>query len=104
MWLVLLLGIAAACGRNDEYVVGAACAANADCAERCERGEDFPRGTCTVECRSDRDCPQGTSCIDREGGMCLVSCIDPFDCREGYTCKARRNRGHRGDSLVCLGR
>ncbi len=95
----------AACGGGVGFygeVVGGSCSANRDCEERCLTGGDFPQGTCTVSCSSDSDCPSGTYCIRKEGGVCLLGCRDPSDCRDRYSCKAERNEGHGGDSLVCI--
>ncbi len=97
-----------ACGDDDEGVglngglVGGACRDHYDCAERCLGGGDFPSGTCSINCRDDRDCPSGTYCVERAGGVCLLSCERPSHCRPGYNCKAIDNAGHGGDSLVCI--
>ncbi len=104
IWLVSL-GLAG-CGDDvggDGELVGAPCAARADCAERCVTGGDFPQGVCSASCSTDDDCPSGTRCIDKEGGICLLACDRPADCRGGYTCKGVTNQGHGGDSLVCIG-
>lgn len=98
----------AACG-DDEFVgpyglVGGPCGDAFDCAPGldCERGGDFPQGTCTLPCRGHYDCPVGTACADVAGGVCLVACSTKFDCRVGYDCKAKRSRGGGGESLVCV--
>ncbi len=87
---------------NEGVTVGGSCANNDDCDERCVSGGDYPQGTCTVACDVDEDCPADTYCIDKEGGICLLGCSLPSDCRGGYTCKGEENRGHGGDSLVCI--
>lgn len=96
----------AGCGDDDVGLdgdgVGGACQDERDCAYRCQEGGDFPHGTCTVPCNVDDDCPIGTYCIDKEGGICLLGCEHPEDCRDEYTCKGEDNRGHGGDSLVCI--
>jgi hypothetical protein len=92
-----------ACGGDDDVdLVGGECSSSADCEYRCQEGGDFPDGTCTLPCNIDDDCPVGTACIEKEGGICLVGCELPEDCRPGYTCKGEENRGHGGDSLVCI--
>lgn len=97
---------AAACGSDgvgiDGALVGGSCDENSDCDEECLRGGDFPEGTCSVSCRDDSQCPDGSNCIDKEGGICLLTCERPSDCRGGYTCKGEENEGHGGDSLVCI--
>lgn len=95
-----------ACGGDEGVglnggVVGGSCQDNRDCDERCLSSGDYPQGTCTLSCASDRDCPGGTYCIDEDGGVCLLACDVPSDCRSGYTCKGKENAEHGGDSLVC---
>lgn len=101
---LLLLG--GACGDDgvgsDGALVGAACQSTNDCDERCLTGGDYPQGMCTASCSSDGDCPDGTNCIDKEGGVCMLACDLPSDCRGGYTCKGEDNKGHAGESLVCF--
>jgi hypothetical protein len=106
MMIVLTLGLTAlvACNSgvgNDGDLVGGPCVSNADCEERCLTGGDYPQGTCSVSCTTDRDCPDTTYCIDKEGGTCMLGCNLPSDCRNGYTCKGKDNNGHGGESLVC---
>jgi hypothetical protein len=83
-------------------VVGGPCASNGDCEYRCQTGGDFPQGTCIKPCNTDDDCPGGSHCIDRDGGICLLACDRPADCRREYNCEGKENRGHGGDSLVCI--
>lgn len=98
--------LVAACGPDavgsEGVLVGGSCAGAGDCDQRCQTGGDFPGGTCTVSCSTDADCPDGTHCIDKEGGICLVACTLPEDCRREYNCEGQSNRGHGGDSLVCI--
>lgn len=103
---VLLLP-ALGCGDDDfnpYAIVGGACRDAFDCAPGvdCERGGDFPDGTCTLPCRSHRDCPGGTACVDVRGGLCLIACTNDLHCRERYACRARDSRGERGESFVCI--
>jgi hypothetical protein len=98
--LLALIG----CGEDvghDGTLVGGPCSGAADCEFRCLTGGDYPQGTCSLPCNTDRDCPSGTHCIDKDGGMCLLACTVPSDCRFDYNCKGEKNRGHGGDSLVC---
>jgi hypothetical protein len=83
-------------------LVGGSCGDDRDCEEDCVRTGDFPEGMCTVVCSVDEHCPSGTYCIDKEGGICALGCEVPGDCRPGYTCEGVNNRGHDGDSLVCI--
>lgn len=68
--------------------VGGECESDSDCAERCL--STFPRGMCTLSCRSDEDCPGETVCADTEGGVCLFPCSSGQDCQDrlgsGYAC------------------
>lgn len=104
--LLVCAGSLAGCGDDDVGLdgdrVGGACQDDRDCQYRCEDGDEFPDGTCTQPCNIDDDCPIGTYCIDREDGICLLGCEHPDDCRPGYTCEGQENRGHGGDSLVCV--
>jgi hypothetical protein len=86
---------------NDGTLVGGPCVTAAECQFRCETGGNYPQGTCTAPCNTDSDCPDGTHCINEEGGICLLACDVPADCRGGYNCMGRENRGTGGDSLVC---
>jgi hypothetical protein len=97
----------AACGDDDQVgdqgdLVGGPCTDSGDCQFRCEEGDHYPDGVCTVACNIDEDCPAGTWCINREEGICLLACEEPADCRSGYSCKGEENRGTGGDSLVCI--
>jgi hypothetical protein len=87
---------------NDGAYIGGPCVSSSQCDFQCSTSGEFPQGTCTKPCASDGDCPGGTFCIDREGGICLLGCDLPSDCRGGYNCKGEKNRGHGGDSLVCI--
>ena len=103
---LLSASLSFACGDDgvglEGDLVGGPCSGAADCDERCQTGGDYPGGICTVACDTDDDCPLGTRCIDKEGGICLLACEHPDDCRAGYTCQGEENRGHGGDSLVCV--
>jgi hypothetical protein len=100
------ISLLSACGNdgvgNNGGYVGGSCQGDRDCDEECLRGGDFPDGTCSVSCNEDYDCPSDTYCVDKEGGHCLLSCDRPADCRGGYTCKGVNNKGHSGESLVCI--
>lgn len=100
---LLLLGCGDEGIGNEGDVVGGTCETADDCHDRCVRSGDFPQGVCTVSCSVDDDCPDGTHCIAKEGGICLLACELPSDCRGGFTCQGEENRGHGGDSLVCVG-
>lgn len=105
--LVALTAAALSCGDDDfapYSIVGGACRFDGDCAPgaRCERGGDFPDGTCTLPCNNHLDCVEGTACIDTQGGICLVSCAYDSYCRLEYKCKDKKDRDGRGSSLVCI--
>ncbi|HOX43494.1 MAG TPA: hypothetical protein PK668_07850 [Myxococcota bacterium] len=69
------------------FNVGAACAAEADCAGlRClTPAESYPDGYCTARCAEDSGCPPGSHCKVL-GGWCLKDCAGAADCRAGYAC------------------
>jgi hypothetical protein len=87
---------------NHGVLVGGPCGGDRDCDDVCLGGGDFPGGTCSVECRDDRDCPRGTACIDKKGGVCLLLCDRNADCRDGYKCDGQGRRGHSGQEYVCI--
>jgi hypothetical protein len=84
------------------HLVGAACHDHHDCVHRCVRGDNFPGGTCTVDCHDDFDCPDHTRCVDEAGGVCLLDCHDHHDCRGGYECRNIDRHGHGGRIHVCI--
>jgi hypothetical protein len=101
---IFAIAVLAACGDhvgNNGSLVGGPCVDSGDCQFLCQQGGEFPQGLCTRPCLVDNDCPDGTYCIDTEGGICMLGCDIPSDCRGGYNCRGRRNRGTGGDSLVC---
>ncbi|MBL4636563.1 MAG: hypothetical protein JKY56_22115 [Kofleriaceae bacterium] len=87
--------------------LGAQCNDNSDCDDRCVSGADYPDGLCTVSCGSDRECPGGARCIDKEGGICLFSCTDTADCEflgQGWKCKSKDLRSDdQMEVMVCFG-
>jgi hypothetical protein len=103
----VLAASALACGDDDfgpYAIVGGACRSDIDCAPgaSCQRGGDFPSGTCTLPCATHFDCTNGTACIDIQGGICLVACANDSYCRAGYKCKSKHDRDGNGDSPVCI--
>lgn len=96
-------------GCNDDVgweggLVGGACRDSNDCDpdSKCVRGKDYPDGTCTLSCRDDGECPSGTFCVDKEGGICLLGCELNADCRAQYVCD-RKDLRRGGKMLVCIG-
>jgi hypothetical protein len=94
------------CGPEEDVghlgvLVGGPCLEHDDCVERCLEGGRYPNGTCTVDCEDDSNCPEGTWCVDHEGGVCLLGCDDDDECRGGYECESRERRGSPGDVLTC---
>lgn len=82
VWVCLALAGAAACADSEvSRVLGARCDSDRECDQRCETGNDFPGGFCSLHCRTDGDCPDGARCAPQlEGGVCLVACRGNSDC------------------------
>jgi hypothetical protein len=57
---------------------------------------------CTLECRDDRDCPEGSACIDKDSGLCMLLCHFDNDCRRDYKCDDKDRRGASGKATVCV--
>jgi hypothetical protein len=103
--MACVLALAACHDSGPDAEVGGACIDDRDCAERCERGGDFPGGFCTLSCIDDRDCPVDTICAEVEGGVCLYPCELHADCDflgRDYFCRDRRDTFDR-PILVCMG-
>lgn len=65
--------------------VGAPCFTHSDCEQYCAWGLDFPEGFCTLQgCRLNDECPDGTVCIVKGGGLCVYPCSEPLDCAESF--------------------
>ncbi len=80
-----------ACWHDGPNPAGGACMSSPDCADngRCLREQWFglPGGFCDVDCMSNDDCPEATSCQNMgHFAMCVPSCQRVSDCRDGYTC------------------
>ena len=88
---------------NQGEVVGGPCRDGVDCDDEsfCSGDSDFPDGMCTIECRDDLDCPNGTACVDRDSGVCALLCNFDEDCRRPYDCKETSRHGHSGDVTAC---
>jgi hypothetical protein len=112
----MLAGIAAAlalisaCSPSSDVSreLGAICEERDQCEDRCLVGGRFPDGFCSLSCNSDDECPDGSSCVDREGGVCLFSCEDITDCivlGEDWRCRMQpeRGAGEADEVMVCLG-
>ena len=87
---------------NGGSLVGGSCHDDHDCEHQCQRGDKFPDGTCTSSCDHDGDCPDGSICIDRNGGICLLTCDHDDDCRRDYNCDNQNREGSGGDAHVCI--
>ncbi|TMQ04160.1 MAG: hypothetical protein E6J90_52145 [Deltaproteobacteria bacterium] len=99
---------ALACQSSDvSRQVGARCDRSSECAERCLfPGADYPGGFCTIGCTGRTDCPSGTTCADREGGVCLFECASDASCAflgTGWGCKSVDLRGGGIKVMVCAG-
>jgi hypothetical protein len=87
--------------------VGAACTANAQCAQTCLVDErHFPGGMCTLACASTADCPGGSVCLAEEGdgGVCVVSCAVDGDCAafgRGFVCDHDELQNGSGSASIC---
>ena len=107
-WLAALALFVTSCNDDDHpnpyAYVGSACRDDRDCGfgAHCERGGDFPDGTCATACGDHRQCPLGSACVDVKGGLCLVACGSDAFCRPGYRCKAKNDRGDPGESRICI--
>ncbi len=106
-FVVIVLALAACQSEDVTRDVGARCATNAECNDKCEEpSNDWPDGFCTLLCDSDADCPGDTRCIDEDGGICAYSCNADPDCQflgSAYACKERDSRGGGTKANVCRG-
>lgn len=106
--VVAIVGALLACQHNDvSREVGARCGASSECDERClAPSSDYPGGFCTLACGSRGDCPNDTTCADREGGICLFECTDDNSCLfigSGWRCLATDLHGGGIKVMVCRG-
>jgi len=100
----------AACGQSfsvgpDGQDVGGSCKKDADCGPDSfcvVKDGDFPSGTCSMECNSHQDCPEGSACISANGGICALSCESADQCRDGYGCESKSDQQGDGESRVCI--
>jgi len=106
---IALLGFGCSVSSDVSRELGAICEDRDECADRCLSGQRFPDGLCSLSCDDDGDCPDGASCVDREGGVCLFSCDAPVDCEflgDAWRCLAQPERGAQAGAqvMVCIGR
>lgn len=101
----LTLLLAVGCGNgvgNSGAEVGGSCVVSSDCSvlSRCLTGADFPGGYCAASCDSTADCPDGSVCVEQQGGICVVDCSE---CRgdDGYSCQDLPARGAGGTVRGC---
>jgi hypothetical protein len=97
----------AACGENDvSRMIGARCDDSDECDERClTPDDDYPGGLCTLSCDDDGDCPDGSACVEDDGGVCLFTCRSEAGCSflgAGWSCAEREGRPE-GTVMVCRG-
>ena len=104
----LFLVIAVGCGNgvgSDGAEVGGDCIVSSDCTtqSRCLTGSAWPSGYCAWACEAAADCPDGSTCVDSEGGVCVVTCGGAAECRgdDGYDCVAYEARGAGGTVMGC---
>ncbi|MBN2358124.1 MAG: hypothetical protein JXR83_01640 [Deltaproteobacteria bacterium] len=105
-YAILLLTALALALAGCEPIVHAGCSSDSDCAKRCVTGDrELPGGLCTQTCSHNEDCPGGTFCIDKLGGICALACSSMQECRDfhsGYLCKDKKDI-EGSPQLVCLG-
>jgi hypothetical protein len=97
-----------ACQDSDvSRVVGARCDRSTECDERCLGPDvDYPGGLCSLACNSRGECPEHTTCADRDGGVCLFECEADRDCAflgTGWACHDADLRGGGIKVMVCRG-
>lgn len=104
--IAICAALVAACSSNDvSRDLGARCATNAECNERCLTGGDWPGGFCSRSCMTDAECPTGSACISEQGGVCAFTCKADPDCaflQDTYACKSNADQGG-GQVMVCRG-
>lgn len=87
--------------------VGARCDLSSECDERClTPSATYPDGFCSISCNSRDECPDTTTCADRDGGVCLFECDENTDCNflgVGWRCEAAPLRGGTTTVMVCRG-
>jgi len=85
--------------------VGAPCAADNQCAQRCLQDNDhYPGGMCTYYCVTDQDCPEASACVGGDSGFCAVTCLSNEDCGDfgrGFLCDAVDRHNAPGGVLIC---
>jgi hypothetical protein len=99
---------ALACQHSDvSREIGARCSVSSECDGRClPPGVEYPGGFCTISCAGPTDCPSGTRCADREGGVCLFECSDDTACAflgSGWHCRSVDLHGGGIKVMVCAG-
>jgi hypothetical protein len=85
--------------------IGARCDVSSECDERCLTGGDFPGGFCSISCDNNTGCPNGTVCMNDQGGACMFTCAADPDCAflgAGWTCK-EVDAKPTGKVMVCRG-
>src|SRR5262245_50970345 len=94
---LLLLALVACQDSDVSRQVGARCAVASEGDERClVPNADWAGGACTIHCETDFECPDGTACIEEEGGVCAFTCFADPGCAflgNGYGCRERDARG-----------
>jgi hypothetical protein len=105
--LVALIAIAGCGGADVSREIGARCDRANECDDRClGPSGDFPDGFCTIDCSDNRDCPDDTACVTREGGVCLIVCLDTTDCEflgPTWTCHDDKLRENDDPVSICRG-
>lgn len=106
--IIAIVGLLAACQESDvSRAVGARCSVTSECDQRClPPSTIYPDGFCTIACGDRTECPDHTTCADREGGVCLFECATDPDCQflgTGWHCRAADLRGGGIRVMVCAG-
>lgn len=100
--LVFAFGVGCGVG-PDSPLVGGECNSDRECEKRCSTSKTFGSGMCTNSCASDKECPDGTACVDREKGICAITCAVDSDCQgfgRAFVCDDIDRIG-RGEVNVC---
>ena len=109
LFAAAILAIAAGCSVSSDVSreLGARCAEQDDCDDRCLSGQGYPGGFCSASCDSDGDCPGEASCVDVDGGVCLFDCAAAAECTflgSGWRCASKSAHGApAGEVMVCIG-
>jgi hypothetical protein len=116
-WFTLGLGLACSDDEGsaaDRIGVGAECSTSSPC-PKARRGEEevqlaclaaFRGGYCGIaDCQSDADCPDGSACVNHEGGAryCFRTCVEKAECNRNRTTENEANCSANVDFIAAEG-